>query len=93
MRNAPLFDLSGRKALVTGASRGIGKSGLLGMTRALAAEWADLGQGHRPGYFRTAMTEVFYGNEACRQSMLAKIPQHARVRTPFGSDAIKGEGC
>ncbi|TIV09617.1 MAG: SDR family oxidoreductase, partial [Mesorhizobium sp.] len=29
-----------------------------------------------PGYFRTAMTEVFYADEAWQQSMLAKIPQH-----------------
>lgn len=53
------------------------KSGLLGMTRALSAEWAR----HRirvnaiaPGYFRTAMTEVFYQTEGWQQTMLSKIP-------------------
>lgn len=52
------------------------KSGVLGMTRALAAEWAPdirvnaLG----PGYFRTAMTEKFYQNPAWREKMLARIP-------------------
>ncbi|MEM8664458.1 MAG: SDR family oxidoreductase [Pseudomonadota bacterium] len=52
------------------------KSGILGMTRALAAEWAPkirvnaLG----PGYFRTAMTEAFYRDEAWQRAMLGKIP-------------------
>jgi NAD(P)-dependent dehydrogenase (short-subunit alcohol dehydrogenase family) len=53
------------------------KSGLLGMTRALAAEWAP--QHIRvnaigPGYFRTALTEPFYQDQAWQQAMLAKIP-------------------
>ncbi|MEM7694753.1 MAG: SDR family oxidoreductase [Pseudomonadota bacterium] len=52
------------------------KSGILGMTRALAAEWAPnirvnaLG----PGYFRTAMTEGFYADAAWADAMLGKIP-------------------
>ncbi|MBW1712160.1 MAG: glucose 1-dehydrogenase [Deltaproteobacteria bacterium] len=53
------------------------KSGLLGMTRALAAEWAPKGirvNGIAPGYFRTQLTEVFYQDEAWCQSMLSKIP-------------------
>jgi len=60
------------------APYGSSKSGLLGMTRALAAEWAPLDirvNAIAPGYFRTAMTEVFYGDESWRQSMLGKIPQ------------------
>ena len=53
------------------------KSGLLGVTRALSAEWAA--QGIRvnaigPGYFRTALTEDFYASDDWQRTMLAKIP-------------------
>jgi len=60
------------------APYGSSKSGLLGMTRALATEWASLGirvNAIAPGYFRTAMTEPFYQDENWQQAMLAKIPQ------------------
>jgi NAD(P)-dependent dehydrogenase (short-subunit alcohol dehydrogenase family) len=53
------------------------KTGLLGMTRALAAEWASRGirvNAIAPGYFRTAMTEEFYADPAWQSAMLAKIP-------------------
>ncbi len=48
------------------------------MTRALAVEWAPLGirvNAIAPGYFRTAMTDVFYEDEAWQRAMLSKIPQ------------------
>ncbi|MEM7025069.1 MAG: glucose 1-dehydrogenase [Pseudomonadota bacterium] len=61
----------------TAVPYGSSKSGLLGMTRALAAEWASKGirvNGIGPGYFRTELTEVFYQDEAWAEAMLAKIP-------------------
>jgi gluconate 5-dehydrogenase len=54
------------------------KSGMVGMTRALAAEWAGQGirvNGIGPGYFRTALTQAFYQDAAWEQALLAKIPQ------------------
>ena len=53
------------------------KHGLLGLTRALAAEWAPLGlrvNAIGPGYFRTAMTDAFYESPGWQQAMLPKIP-------------------
>ena len=48
------------------------------MTRALATEWArhDIRvNAIAPGYFRTALTEVFYQDDNWQQAMLEKIPQ------------------
>jgi gluconate 5-dehydrogenase len=59
------------------AAYGASKSGLVGLTRALATEWAPRGirvNGIGPGYFRTALTEVFYQNEAWAEGMKSKIP-------------------
>jgi NAD(P)-dependent dehydrogenase (short-subunit alcohol dehydrogenase family) len=53
------------------------KSGLLGMTRALATEWASRGirvNAIAPGYFRTAMTDAFFQNKEWAESMKTKIP-------------------
>ena len=61
----------------TAVPYGASKSGLLGMTRALAAEWAPLGirvNGIGPGYFRTELTEAFYGDAGWARAMVAKIP-------------------
>ena len=57
---------------------GCSKSGLLGMTRALAAEWGSLDirvNALAPGYFETALTREFYRDDTWRAAMTAKIPQ------------------
>lgn len=72
-----LCSLTSEVGIPTAVAYGASKSGLLGMTRALAAEWAPLGirvNAIGPGYFRTAMTEVFYQNTDWQASMQAKIP-------------------
>ena len=59
------------------AAYGASKSGLASLTRTLASEWAADGirvNGIGPGYFRTALTEVFYQDESWQQSMLERIP-------------------
>jgi NAD(P)-dependent dehydrogenase (short-subunit alcohol dehydrogenase family) len=72
-----LCSLTSAIGIPTAAPYGASKSGLAGLTRALAAEWAGLGirvNGIGPGYFRTALTEAFYADEAWQQGMLQKIP-------------------
>ncbi|TCT02722.1 NAD(P)-dependent dehydrogenase (short-subunit alcohol dehydrogenase family) [Tepidamorphus gemmatus] len=72
-----LCSLTSEVGVPTAVPYGSSKSGLLGMTRALSAEWAPLGirvNAIAPGYFHTAMTDVFYRNEGWREAMLGKIP-------------------
>jgi gluconate 5-dehydrogenase len=72
-----LCSLTSEVGVPTAVAYGSSKSGLLGMTRALATEWAAKGirvNGIGPGYFRTDLTEVFYQDAAWQEAMLAKIP-------------------
>lgn len=73
-----LCSLTSFVGIPTAVPYGASKTGLLGMTRALATEWAPQGirvNAVAPGYFRTAMTEAFYENDDWQTRMLAKIPQ------------------
>lgn len=72
-----LASLTSYVGVPTATPYGASKSGIVGMTHALATEWA--GRGIRvnaiaPGYFRTAMTDVFYRDEGWQSAMLGKIP-------------------
>ncbi len=72
-----LCSLTSEVGVPSATPYGASKSGLLGMTRALATEWAPLGirvNGIGPGYFRTDLTEVFYQDADWAERMQAKIP-------------------
>lgn len=61
----------------TAVPYGASKSGVLGMTRALAAEWGPKGirvNAMAPGYFRTGLTDVFYQDQAWVDAMTAQMP-------------------
>lgn len=72
-----LASLTSFVGVPTAVPYGASKTGILGMTRALAAEWGPKGirvNAIAPGYFRTAMTEVFYQDEAWVDRMTAAVP-------------------
>jgi len=72
-----LCSLTSEVGVPTAVPYGSSKTGLLGMTRALATEWAPLGirvNGIAPGYFRTDMTEGFYRSPDWERAMLGRIP-------------------
>ncbi|MGP9783144.1 2-deoxy-D-gluconate 3-dehydrogenase [Arthrobacter sp. MYb224] len=53
------------------------KSGVYGLVRNLSTEWSSRGirvNGIGPGYFRTALTEKVFADEARYQKMLDRIP-------------------
>ncbi|WP_336761792.1 SDR family oxidoreductase [Asaia sp. VD9] len=68
-------------AAATGIARAVpysaSKSGILGMTRSLAVEWAPRGirvNALAPGYFHTAMTAPFFEDATWQEKMRARIP-------------------
>ena len=72
-----LCSLTSAVGIPTAVPYSSSKTGLVGLTRALSAEWATLGirvNGIGPGYFRTAMTESFYADPAWTDAMRRKIP-------------------
>jgi NAD(P)-dependent dehydrogenase (short-subunit alcohol dehydrogenase family) len=73
-----LCSLTSYRGIPTAVPYGASKTGLLGMTRALAVEWAPLKirvNAVAPGYFRTELTDVFYHDASWQEAMLRKIPQ------------------
>jgi len=72
-----LASLTSFVGVPTATPYGASKSGVLGMTRALAAEWGPKGirvNAIAPGYFRTGMTDVFYEDEEWVQRMTGQVP-------------------
>ncbi|MDA9735212.1 SDR family oxidoreductase [SAR116 cluster bacterium] len=72
-----LGSLSSSIGIPTATAYTSSKSGILGMTKALSAEWANYNirvNSIAPGYFRTSLTEVFYSDENWQKIMLNKIP-------------------
>lgn len=71
---------------------GASKSGILGMTRALAAEWAPKGirvNAIAPGYFETDMTSVFFENKEWVAQMIGSIPVGRLGQLSDLTDAVK----
>ncbi len=71
-----LGSLTSAVGIATAVPYTASKSGVLGMTRALAAEWAPTIRVNAlgPGYFRTRMTEGFYAEADWAERMLGRIP-------------------
>ncbi|WP_182084885.1 glucose 1-dehydrogenase [Aureimonas sp. ME7] len=72
-----LCSLTSFVGVPTAVPYGSSKSGLLGMTRALATEWGPLGirvNAIAPGYFRTAMTDAFYEDDAWQGRIAKRLP-------------------
>src|SRR5947208_15569077 len=83
-----LFDLSGRTALVTGGSKGLGKS----MARAFAEAGANIFVCSRnQNELNTAAAEIGEGLTVRVESMTADLADPAQVRK-LGNEALKRFG-
>lgn len=72
-----LASLTSFVGVPTAAPYGAAKAGILGMTRALAAEWAPMGirvNAIAPGYFHTKLTDVFYQDTEWVDRTTAGVP-------------------
>jgi gluconate 5-dehydrogenase len=72
-----LASLTSYVGVPTAVPYGASKSGVLGMTRALAVEWAPKGirvNAIAPGYFLTELTRAFYEDADWVAAMTAKVP-------------------
>ena len=72
-----ICSLTSERGVPTAVPYGSSKTGLVGMTRGLAAEWAAKNirvNALAPGYFRTSLTEEFYQDLNWQKAMLSKIP-------------------
>lgn len=72
-----LASLTSYVGVPTAAPYGSAKAGILGMTRALATEWAPMGirvNAIAPGYFHTGLTDAFYRDPAWVERMTAAVP-------------------
>jgi gluconate 5-dehydrogenase len=72
-----ICSLTSTAGVAGAAAYGASKSGLVGLTRSLATEWASRGirvNGIGPGYYRTALTESFFADAEWQRRMLQRIP-------------------
>lgn len=72
-----LASLTSFVGVPTAAPYGASKTGILGITRTLAVEWARRGirvNAIAPGYFHTDLTDAFYQNKTWVASMTEKVP-------------------
>lgn len=72
-----LASLTSFVGVPTAVPYGASKSGILGLTRALAAEWGPRGirvNAIAPGYFHTDMTDGFYKDKQWVDRMISQVP-------------------
>ena len=72
-----LASLTSFVGVPTAVPYGASKSGILGLTRALAAEWGPKGirvNAIAPGYFHTDMTDSFYQEKQWVDRMISQVP-------------------